>query len=264
MLPIDHWAQHSRLRSVSPYLKLLLALGLLIMCLAANNAAFGLAVALFMLLALRLAGGVPLSYVFALLTVPLLFIAVSCLAIVLDFSPQPLGLWDLPLPAGLGYFSATWPGLKAAGLLFCRAYGAVCCLYFLSLTIPMQEIIMVLGSLRLPPLVIELMYLIYRYIFLLLDIQHRMTVAASSRLGYASLRRAWFSFTHISGNLLAASFKRSSACLDAMDARCYAGRLRFLTHSAPVHPGHAALCLLCLFTFSSLAVYLKHKGVDLF
>ena len=83
MLSIDHWAQHSRLRSVSPYLKLLLALGLLIMCLAANNAAFGLAVALFMLLALRLAGGVPLSYVFALLTVPLLFIAGSCLAIVL-------------------------------------------------------------------------------------------------------------------------------------------------------------------------------------
>ena len=70
---------------------------------------------------------------------------------------------------------------------------------------------MVLGSLRLPPLVIELMYLIYRYIFLLLDIQHRMTVAASSRLGYASLRRAWFSFTHISGNLLAASFKRACA-----------------------------------------------------
>ena len=122
--------------------------------------------------------------------------------------------------------------IHAAALLACRAYGAVCCLYFLSLTIPMQEIIMMLGAMHLPPLIIELMYLIYRYIFLLLDIQHRMTIAASSRLGYASLRSSWFSFTHISGNLLAASFSRSNNCLDAMDARCYNGRLRFLTHSA--------------------------------
>lgn len=264
MLSIDHWAQHSRLRGVNPYVKLILALGMLVLCLAANNAAFGLAVALFMLLAITKAGGVPLRYVFSLLTVPLLFIAVSCLAIALDFSHQPLGLADLPLPGGLGYLSATPEGIKAAALLACRAYGAVCCLYFLSLTIPMQEIIMMLDAMHLPPLIIELMYLIYRYIFMLLDIQHRMTVAATSRLGYASLRSAWFSFTHISGNLLAASFNRSSSCLDAMDARCYNGRLRFLTHSAPLKPKHAAVCLLCLLTFSALAVYLHQKGVDLF
>ena len=264
MLSIDYWAQHSRLRCVNPYIKLVLALGLLVVCLAANSAAIGLLIAAFMLLAISLAGGVPFRYVCALLTVPLLFIAVSCLAIVLDFSQQPLGLADLPLPGGLGYLSATPQGIHAAALLACRAYGAVCCLYFLSLTIPMQEIIMMLGAMHLPPLIIELMYLIYRYIFLLLDIQHRMTVAASSRLGYASLRSSWFSFTHISGNLLAASFSRSNNCLDAMDARCYNGRLRFLTHSAPFRLPHAALCLICLLAFSGLALYLHYKGVDLF
>ena len=264
MLSIDHWAQHSRLRGVNPYLKLILALGILILCLAANNAAFGLTVALFMLLIINKASGVPFHYVCSLLTVPLVFIAVSCLAIALDFTHQPLGLASLPLPGGLGYLSATQEGLQAAALLACRAYGAVCCLYFLSLTIPMQEIIMMLDSMHLPPLIIELMYLIYRYIFMLLDIQHHMTIAASSRLGYASMRSAWFSFTHISGNLLAASFSRSSNCLDAMDARCYNGRLRFLTHNTPLQPQHVAVCMLCLLSFSGLAIYLNQKGVDLF
>ena len=134
----------------------------------------------------------------------------------------------------------------------------------LSLTTPMQEILEVLRALRLPRLVIELMYLIYRYIFLLLDVQHRMTVAARSRLGYAGRRNAWYTFTHISGNLLAASFRRSGACFDAMEARCYDGTLRFLTRQAPVRWQHGAVCGLCVLGLAGLAVLLRWKGVDLF
>ena len=262
MLSMDRYAQRSPLRTVSPFLKAALALLVLLICVGADSAAVGLVVSVGMLGACVALGGAPGRYVLSLMTIPVLFITVSCLAIVFEVVRAPLGYFDISL-FGV-YLSATPAGLHSAGLLFFKAYGAVACLYFLSLTTPMQEILEVLRALRLPRLVIELMYLIYRYIFLLLDVQHRMTVAARSRLGYAGRRNAWYTFTHISGNLLAASFRRSGACFDAMEARCYDGTLRFLTRQAPVRWQHGAVCGLCVLGLAGLAVLLRGKGVDLF
>ena len=159
---------------------------------------------------------------------------------------------------------ATRAGLRAAGLLFFKAYGAVSCLYFLSLTTPMQELIEVLRAAHIPAICIELMYLIYRYLFLLLDMQNHLTIAARSRLGYADRRRAFYTFPRISGSVLAGAFRRSGICFDAMEARCYDGSLRFLTRHAPVRARHAAVCALIFFALAALAACIKYKGVDLF
>ena len=262
MLSMDCYAQRSRLCTVSPFLKTAFAVLVLLVCVAADSAAVGLLVSAGMLWACIAFSGAPVRYVFSLMSIPVLFIVASCLAIVFEVVRTPLGFFDLPL-FGI-YLSATPAGLRSAGLLFFRAYGAVTCLYFLSLTTPMQEILEVLRVLHLPKIVIELMYLIYRYIFLLLDVQHRMTVAARSRLGYANRKNAWYTFTHVSGNLLAGSFRRSAACFDAMEARCYDGTLRFLTRRAPFRWCHAAVCGGCLLFLTGFTVFLKWKGVDLF
>ena len=262
MLSIDRYAQHARLRAVSPFVKSFFSLAVLLLCVAADSAAVGVIVSAGMLAACVRCGGAPLRYVLSLMAIPVLFIVASCLAIVFEVVPAPLGFFDVPL-FGI-YLSATPAGLRSAGLLFFKAYGAVACLYFLSLTTPVQEILEVLRALHVPKLVIELMYLIYRYIFLLLDVQHSMTVAAQSRLGYADRHNAWYTFTHISGNLLAGSFRRSGACFDAMEARCYDGTLRFLTRRAPFRWRHAAVCGGCLCLLAGFTVLLKWKGVDLF
>ena len=262
MLSIDQYAQRSRLRGVSPFVKAGFALAVLLLCVGADLAAVGLAVSAGMLLAAVFFSGAPVRYVLSLMAVPVLFIVASCLAVLFDVPAEPLGFFDVPL---FGFcLSATEAGLRQAGRLFCRAYGAVACLYFLSLTTPMQELLEVLRRLRLPRIVIELMYLIYRYIFLLLDAQNRMTVAARSRLGYAGRRGAWYTFTHISGSVLAGAFRRSGACFDAMEARCYDGTLRFLTRQAPVRRRHVLLCCAAFLPLAALTALLKWKGVDLF
>ena len=111
-------------------------------------------------------------------------------------------------------------------------------MYFLSTTTPMPQLIEILRRWKLPELVIELMYLIYRYLFVLLSCQRRMTIAATVRLGYHGLGRSVTTAGKIGGNLLAASFRRSRACYDAMEARCYDGRLAFLATVPPVRGKH--------------------------
>ncbi len=261
-LAIDRYAQSSRLREVSPYVKLFFSLAVLLLCVAAGSRGIGLVVSAGMLAACLRFSSAPAGYIVSLMAIPVLFILVSCMVIAFDVVRSPLGFLDIPL-FGI-YISATESGLNRALLLFFRAYGAVACLYFLSLTTPIQEILEVLRTLRLPKLIIELMYLIYRYIFLLLEVQNHMTIAAQSRLGYSSRRNFWYTFTHISGNVLAGAFRRSGACFDAMEARCYDGTLCFLTRQPPVRVRHVMACLLIFLALAACTAYFKWKGVDLF
>ena len=263
LLSLDRYAQASRLSMVSPRLKAAFAVAVLLLCVAADSAAIGLVISAGMLAACIGCSGAPVRYILSLMAIPVAFILISCLAVIFDFSAVPLGFWDLPLPGAL-WLSATRAGLRAAGLLFFKAYGAVSCLYFLSLTTPMQELIEVLRAAHIPAICIELMYLIYRYLFLLLDMQNHLTIAARSRLGYADRRRAFYTFPRISGSVLAGAFRRSGICFDAMEARCYDGSLRFLTRHAPVRARHAAVGALIFFALAALAACIKYKGVDLF
>ena len=73
------------------------------------------------------AGKTPLGRYVDLLLLPASFVALSSLVLLLDRSPVPQGLLDLPLPGGLGYLSATQAGRQQAVLTACRAMG--CLLY---------------------------------------------------------------------------------------------------------------------------------------
>lgn len=160
----------------------------------------------------------------------------GCLVVLLEWGRQPAGLWSAAL--GGRYLCITAASCRRAGNLFCQALGAVSAMYFLSTTTPMPQLIEILRRWKLPELVIELMYLIYRYLFVLLSCQRRMTIAATVRLGYHGLGRSVTTAGKIGGNLLAASFRRSRACYDAMEARCYDGRLAFLNTVPPVRGKH--------------------------
>ena len=115
-----------------------------------------------------------------------------------------------------------------------RALGAVSCLYFLSLSTTMPEILSVLRRAHVPSVMTELAVLIYRYLFVLLSVYQSMKDAAASRLGYSGFARSIRTTGSVYGNLLATSFRRSGACFDAMESRCYDGEIRFLEREKPV------------------------------
>ena len=236
MLMLDSLAAHSGLRGVSPGLKTGFSVLVLLLCVGAADALVGIAVAVSMILILVFLGKTPAGEVIELLKIPLLFLGVSCLVILVEISPVPLGSWQLPV--GRLWVCVTRDSLHRAVTLFFQAMGAVTCLYFLSATTPMPQLIEVLRRCHVPELVIELMYLIYRYLFVLLEVQRQMTVSATARLGYVGLRRSVSTAGRVSGALLASSFRRSSLCYDAMESRGYDGRLAFLAHMPGLQRRH--------------------------
>lgn len=255
MLMLDALAAHSGLSGVSPGLKVFFSVCALLLCVCAGDAVVGIAVVVSMVALMRLLGRIPVPQIFRLLRIPLLFLGVSCLAILLDVGREPAGIWQFRL--GTFWLCVTQYSLNRAATLFFQAMGAVSCLYFLSTSTPLPQLIEVLRRFHVPDLVIELMYLIYRYLFVLLETQRQMTVAAEARLGYAGLRRSVSTAGRVSGALLAASFRRSSQCFDAMESRGYNGRLLFLTRTPPLRLCHLLSAIAYLLALFGLIVLRK-------
>ena len=87
---------------------------------------------------------------------------------------------------------------------------------------------------RLPALLIELMMLIYRFIFLLLETASAIMTAQESRLGNRDYRTKIRSFGAMASALFVQSIRRSNALYDALESRCYDGTIRVLSQEQPV------------------------------
>ena len=252
-LSVDALAQTSRLRHVSPALKFLTLLALIIICVASRSLLAGVFLVFAALVLAAPVGGLGLRRFVHVLTLPVSFLLIGGLALLIEVSPGPIGVFNINV---LGAFlSVTAASQARAALIVSRALGAVSCLSLLSVTTPMPDIIGVLRRFRCPSLIIDLMYLIYRYIFILLSLHHEMHNAVRSRLGFRDLRTSIRATGMIYANLLARSYQFASKNFDAMESRCYDTGIRFLERRAgvaPVHMGVAAALLLASLCISML------------
>lgn len=229
---IDRLAYQSGMRTWNPVFKIVLAVGTLALCLAADRPTVSAAV-IFVLAALqRGKGKLRLHDYMGLMLVPLTFLLLGGVAVACDIALTPVGDWHLRL--SWFYLCSSADGIRFAAALVLKALGAVSAMYLLALTTTACELVDVLRRAHLPPLLCELMYLIYRFVFVLLDMYGRMRQAAGARLGWQDFRTSCRSFGGIAGNLFVLSLRRSRVYADAMTARGYDGDLRFLEEEKPV------------------------------
>jgi cobalt/nickel transport system permease protein len=135
-------------------------------------------------------------------------------------------------------------------LVFCRVIGGMSAMIFIALTAPMTDIFIVFRQCRLPEVVIDLMMIIYRTIFILMDQVIQIYHAQLMRLGYSTWRESIHSFASMSGAAFIASWDAGEDLIRAMDARCYDGKFALLGESRPVEwiPGLTVVVFLLLST----------------
>lgn len=224
---IDYYAQNSPLNACSPELKCAGALLTIVICLAAGNIVACFFVLMSMAAITCGVGRIPVAVYMRFLLLPVGFIVLSALGIMLEAGATQAAGARLGFSwAGINVY-ITPQGQHKALLVTSKAVAAVSSLYLLNLTTPMHRIIGVLRRRRAPGVVIELMYLIYRYIFILMTCLEGMSHAAEARLGYATKRKGLRTASLIAAGLLRASFQRAGANYDAMLSRGYDGRLCF-------------------------------------
>ncbi|MFA9377967.1 MAG: cobalt ECF transporter T component CbiQ [Lachnotalea sp.] len=225
-LNMDKFAVNSGLAYINPELKLMVGIASLIICLMSKTGIVAIMVAIAMIVVTLRYGKVNFNDYCHMIFIPFSFIILSGIVLLVDISKSKMGYIDIWIY--VRYLSITKASLMEAVLVSTRAFCGVCCLYMISLSTPLYEIIGVLQRCKVPEIVIELMYLIYRFIFILLETYHNMKTAAETRLGYINLKRSYQSIFGICSNLLVIAFKKASRSFDAMEARCYDGKLKFI------------------------------------
>lgn len=242
ILTMDVYARRSGLCRENAALKVVGSLLFLFSCIASSSPIPPLCLSVFLSVVTVAEGGVNLREYLSLLRLPAVFLLLSALTLLWDFYRELPGDAVLSLPF-LGGFLAVVPAAQSLGMVvLSRTLGAVSCLYFLSLSTPLPELLQVLRRAHVPAVVVELAVLIYRYIFILFVTFRDMKDSAASRLGYRGLRRSLHTTGLVYGGLLANSFRRAGACFDAMESRCYAGQIAFLTERKKMTA--KAFCLL--------------------
>ncbi|XHR30781.1 MAG: cobalt ECF transporter T component CbiQ [Chthoniobacteraceae bacterium] len=242
------------LSRMDPRTKLVVAFSALIAIAFSREPLFPLMTALACLAGIA-AVGVPLRIALPRLAAPLGIASVLLAWQALLTGQTPL--WSLS--AGGFTLTVTREGLQHGIPLACRVVGGVSVLMLLSFTTPMPRVFCAMRSMGVPQGWVEIALLMYRYIFVLLELAGDVTAAQKVRLGYAGLRRGLASAGVLGGTLLLRSVDQAVRTDEAMRVRGYHGEIPL--GALPRLPGRdawtlaGALAVLAVAFFASEALH---------
>jgi cobalt/nickel transport system permease protein len=226
---IDRFAYNNRLRLVDPLYKAALAELTLVHCLTLNSIAVGVLAILWMFILAVLVARIPARVFAGVLLAEGTFLALTTAGVAISVTVQdPTGVADWAWRAGPLWFSSSPEQVRIAVTLAARALGCASAMNFLSLTTPLVDLIDVARRLHVPLVLVDIMTVIYRFIFVLLESLERMRTAQESRMGYASFRRGMSSAALLATRLFVETYQRGQRLQTALESRGYESDLRVL------------------------------------
>lgn len=226
MIIIDKLAYASPIRDKSPFLKGLFAVGTLLFCIAVRSFVVSIFIMCVMGYLTVKFSRVSFYKYFKLMTAPAAFLAVGTVAIAFNITKEPMDLWNIQI--GANYIATSVKSMTYAIELIVVALAAVSCLYFLSLTTPMLDLVQLMKKCKLPWLFIELTILMYRFIFVIGDMAAAIMLSQECRLGDITLKQKIKSMGQMLSVVLIRALNKSNRLYDAMESRCYDGRIEVL------------------------------------
>ncbi|WP_341278848.1 cobalt ECF transporter T component CbiQ [Paenibacillus sp. FSL H8-0537] len=233
---IDTISYSNRLRDLSAFWKCGLAALLLLLAYLAHPL---VQLAIFGWLMLWTIGyaKVPAKLYMALLFSSCLLFVLSLPALLIEFtSSSNSGSAAESLAAEkAGWVLASWEpislyvpeaSLGLAGPIFTRILACLACMFFITLTTPFPELLQVLKRLKMPQIVLELMIIMYRFIFLLLDTAGAMLIAQRARGGQHGFRGKLQGTAAIAVRLFVKTMHRYKGLSNGLMARGFTNEIR--------------------------------------
>lgn len=222
---LEYYSYNSKINSWNPHLKFWYSMVLIVLGIILSNIYISISIVFICGFITIFLGKISLKKYIDFFKVPIIFLLISVAVININFSKNITDFYYFNI--GDLYIYTTDENIKKSCILFWRALSGVSSMYMLALSTPLNEIIYVIKKVRTPQIIIELMYLVYRFIFIMRDSYKSMRKSIESRLGFRDYRISLLSFGKIISNILIISLRKSNSFYDAMESRCYRGEIRF-------------------------------------
>ncbi|WP_071191746.1 cobalt ECF transporter T component CbiQ [Trichormus sp. NMC-1] len=230
-LQIDTLAYTNRLRWLAPQQKLLLAIALLIIA-AFAHPQVQILITIWISIWTVVYAGIPAKIYLKLVYIGSLFCLTSLPALLINgVETSHINLVQNDSVTGLTlgnfYVYVSRHGIEQGFTILTRAISSLSCLYFIILTTPFTEILQTMRRVGFPVLLTDLLLLMYRFIFVLLNTASELWTAQQSRGGYRTFKTGIKSLSLLISQLLKRTFINYRQISLTLASRGFNGEFKF-------------------------------------
>ncbi len=256
MRTLDDIALLSPLRYKNTTLKVVLVFVGLLAGLFSSSPVLPFFIAVCMIAATLVLGKIPVGMYFKLFLSVLGFAVVSAFILALfAYGDGGETLWSINLFGWV--ISITTGSANLAILVFARSMNGLACLFFLSMTTPMLELFSYFKRFSFLDIFMELVMLIYRYIFVFLALLLNIQSAQAMRFGYRNFRTSIHSIGLLVGSLFIQTLEQGDRLYLSMNSRCYDGKLPYYDVKYKILFSDAVISLIFLAAVAAVYVYTR-------
>ena len=222
MLIIDKYAYTNALRDFNPMAKFYFAIGFLGISLINKNTYIFLSIIALMSFVTTYFAKINVKYYISMLLIPVSFLLLSIVAVLFSIGSDKSSFLYCTKVFNL-YLGVTEFSIDNATLLFLRAMSSLTCAYFIALTIPINQLIIVFKTIKLPNVFIEMVILVYRFIFIFLEESKEIYVAQEMRFGYVNITNSYKSLSVLISILFIRVMSRYKDMTISLESKLYNG-----------------------------------------
>ncbi|NEW04456.1 cobalt ECF transporter T component CbiQ [Paenibacillus sp. SYP-B3998] len=236
---IDTLSYHNQLRAISPMWKSGFAVVMLLLSYVTHPA---VQIILTVWMAIWTIGyaRIPMKNYFLITGAACLFFVASLPAMIIEIRPLYENVRTSNVIISYPFLSwsafVTSSGIVLAGKLFIRILASLSCMTFLMFSTPFSELLQVMKKVRVPSLVLEIMLIMYRFLFILSEIAHDMYVAQRSRGGQTGFRNRLKDTAILIVRMFIKTMQRYKALSDGLLSRGFTDIIQMAPYQAKPIP----------------------------
>lgn len=223
MLEIDNCAYLNNIKDVNPLIKLGITFIGVIASMLTQNANIHILIMLFMTALILFIARVDMKLYIKCLKIPIIFLIIGIGLNLINISFENKDYIFNVNILGL-YIGTTEFAVKSSVNILLRAMSCIISIYFLILTTPFNQLIILLKKLHIPHTLIELMILIYRFIFIFIEEAEEIYKSQQLKFGYTNLRTSYNSMSLLIKTLFFRMMRRYEDMSISLDIKLYDGK----------------------------------------
>ncbi len=224
MLIIDKYAYTNKLADFNPMLKVIVIAICLIIAITINNNYLNIAIFCSMVFLTTFVAGIPFKKYIKILIIPMSFLFISTLTILFSISSKDVYIYSMKI--GSKYIGITDESILQSINTAIRVFASLSLTFFLSLTTSLNKLIIVFNKMRIPAIIVELLVLIYRFIFIFLEESINIHMAQEVRFGYSGFKNSLNSTALLIKSLFIRVLLRYKDMVNSLDAKLYNGEFK--------------------------------------
>ncbi|MEG2788513.1 MAG: cobalt ECF transporter T component CbiQ [Romboutsia sp.] len=223
MLEIDKCAYTNNLKDINPMVKLGIALIALTFSICTNSISIHLFIMLLVSILIIFLAKVNVKLYIKCLKIPMYFLIIGTLLNLVNISFENqaflvnIKVFEL-------YIGTTRLSIENSIYILLRAVSSIISIYFLILTTPFNQLIIILKKLHISATLVELMVLTYRFIFIFIEEINDIYKSQELKFGYINLKNSYNSIALLIRVLFFRMMKRYEDMSITLDIKLYYGK----------------------------------------